>query len=259
MKKIAIVTGASSGMGADFVRQLARRGGLDELWIVARREERLLALAAELSSGRETGKIVPRIVPITADLASGGTAAIRSKLEEERPELRLLVLDAGFGRFATFEETDKDDSLGMIDLNVRALTETAKDALPHFGPGGGMILVSSLAGLGPMGNIAVYAATKAYVLSFGVALGVELEPRGIGVTVLCPGPVATEFDAVATKGGRGGMRGSVSSAAVVERCLRACNRGRRYAFGHWTWALAPAGLRLLSRRFLARSAMKIMR
>lgn len=255
MKKIAIVTGASSGMGADFVRQLARRAGLDELWIVARRGERLAALA------REVGAIsgAPRLVPIAADLAKGGAASIRTKLEDERPDLRLLVLDAGVGRFATFEETDKEDSLAMIDLNVRALTESAKDSLRHFGPGGGMILVASLAGLGPMGNIAVYAATKAYVLSFGVALGEELRPRGIGVTVLCPGPVATEFSAVAAKGGPGVMRGSVTSATVVERCLRAYDRGRSFAFGHWTWALAPAALRLVSRRFLARQAMKIMR
>ncbi|HTX74238.1 MAG TPA: SDR family NAD(P)-dependent oxidoreductase [Rectinemataceae bacterium] len=259
MKRIAIVTGASSGMGADFVRQLASRPDLDEIWAVARRSERLAALAAELRSPEPDMRAKARIVPIAADLTKGGAERVRARLESEAPELRLLVLNAGAGRFATFEDSSREDSLGMIDLNIRALTEMAKDALPYLGTGAGMILVASLAGLGPMGNIAVYAATKAYVISFGVAIAEELRSRGIGVTILCPGPVRTEFDRVASKGRSEGMRGTVPAALVVRRCLRAFHRRRRFAFGHWTWALAPFALRLLSRRFLARSAMRIMR
>jgi len=255
VKKVAIITGASSGLGADFARQLAARNGLDELWLVARREDRLVSLAARQAVASDH----PRLLPIVADLTKNGADKIRARLESEKPELRLVVLDAGFGRFATFEDSDKEELLGMIDLNIRALTETAKDALPYLRPGSGLILVASLAGLGPMGNIAVYAATKAYVLSLGVALGEELRKRGIKVTVLCPGPVSTEFDTVANKGAKNTMRGTVPSDKVVERCLRAFDRGRRFAFGHWTWALAPFGLRLVSRGFLARAAMKIMR
>jgi short-subunit dehydrogenase len=254
VKRIALVTGASSGLGADFARLIAAEGKVDEVWAVARRKDRLEELALGSGGGA-------KILPLVADLASEeGTAAIRARLEAEKPELSLLVLDAGFGQFGGFEASPKEKSLGMIDLNVRALTETAKDALPYLVKGSGIVLVASLAGFAPMGNFAVYSATKAYVLAFGVALEAELRPRGIGVTILSPGPVATGFAEVASNGRSAtGMRGAVRSLPVVERCLADRRRGRLYSYGRASWRAGAFFMKLLSRRFLARATMGIMR
>lgn len=254
MKSIALVTGASSGMGADFARLIAKEGKVDEVWAVARRGDRLEALAEKNGGGAA-------IVPIVADLTTHqGLAAIRAKLEAEKPALSLLVLNAGFGQFGGFEAGAKEQGLGMIDLNVRALAETAKDSLPYLAKGSGLILVASLAGFAPMGNLAVYSATKAFVLAFGVALSVELKERGIGVTILSPGPVATGFAEVASAGGGSGFsRGAAKSVDVVERCLKDRKRGRLYSYGRASWRIGAILVKFLPRRFVARATMGIMR
>ena len=110
-----------------------------------------------------------------------------------------------------------------------------------------MILVASLAGFGPVGAMAVYAATQAYGLSLGLALSAELRGRGVAVTTLCPGPVVTEFHGLASSGRIARPRRGASSRTVAERALRANERGRRLAFGRWTWRLATVALRLVPR------------
>ena len=255
MKKIALVTGASSGMGAVFARLIAAENKVDEVWAVARRKDKLELLAKEAPKGAP-------IVPLVADLTTEkGLGAIRAKLEAEKPELSLLVLDAGFGQFGSFEASSKEQSLGMIDLNVRALTETAKDALPYLPAGSGIILVASLAGFAPMGNLAVYSATKAYVLAFGIALSEELNARDIGVTILSPGAVATGFAEVASggKGGSGFMKGAADSLSVVERCLADRKKGRLYSFGRVSWRIGSVLIKFLPRRFVAHATMALMR
>lgn len=257
MKKIALVTGASSGMGADFARLIAAENKVDEVWAVARRKDKLELLAKEAPKGAP-------IVPLVADLTTEkGLGAIRAKLEAEKPELSLLVLDAGFGQFGSFEASSKEQSLGMIDLNVRALTETAKDALPYLPAGSGIILVASLAGFAPMGNLAVYSATKAYVLAFGIALSEELNVRDIGVTILSPGAVATGFAEAAAggsgKGGSGVMKGAADSLSVVERCLADRKKGKLYSFGRASWRIGSVLIKFLPRRFVARATMALMR
>jgi uncharacterized protein len=253
VKRIALVTGASGGMGADFARLIAKEGKVDEVWAVARRRDKLEELARKAEGAA--------IVPIVADLATGpGLAAVRSRLEAEKPELALLVLNAGFGQFGSFEAGAKELSLGMIDLNIRALTETAKDSLPYLAKGSGLILVASLAGFAPMGNLAVYSATKAFVLAFGVSLSAELKARGIGVTILAPGPVATGFAEVASAGGGSGFsRGAAKSVDVVERCLADRRKGRLYSYGRASWRAGAILIKFLPRRLVARSAMGLMR
>jgi len=254
MKRIALVTGASGGMGADFTRLIAKEGKVDEVWAVARSKDKLEELARRAEGAA--------IVPIVADLAtSSGLAAIRTKLEAEKPELSLLVLNAGFGQFGGFEAGAKEQILGMIDLNIRALTETAKDSLPYLAKGSGLILVASLAGFAPMGNLAVYSATKAFVLAFGVALSAELKERGIGVTILSPGPVATGFAEVASngKGKSSFSRGAATSVSVVERCLKDRKKGRLYSYGRTSWRAGAILIKFLPRRLVARAAMGIMR
>ncbi len=265
MKSIAIVTGASSGLGLEFARLIARRPGLDEVWMVARRTDRLEAIAGEIAAENLGHGGGAKPVPIEADLARPeGTALLRARLEAERPGLALLVLNAGLGHYGRFDDTTAAQALGMIDLNVRSLTETARDALPYLagppargrGPRHGLILVASLAGFAPFGELAVYAATKAYVLSLGLAMGAELADKGIAVTTLCPGPVASEFSAVASGGGMGPRAGSKPPGRIAASCLADFDRGRALSFGHPSWRLATLFMGLIPRPAFARLSLR---
>jgi uncharacterized protein len=195
MKAITLITGASAGIGAELARVFAARG--HELVLVARRQDRLEALADEIAA---TGK--PRPVVLPADLEQRDAAIkIRGQLLLLELEPAFVVNNAGFGLVGSATALSRDEQLGMIDLNVRALTELSlifADSLARHR--GGILNVASVAAFLPGPSMAVYYATKAFVLSFSEALHRELADRGVRVTALCPGPVVTEFQA------RSGMR-----------------------------------------------------
>ncbi|AWV89835.1 SDR family NAD(P)-dependent oxidoreductase [Bradymonas sediminis] len=187
---IAIVTGASSGLGWEYAKQLAPRAEVDEVWLLARREERLLELAGDLIGAE--GRV------FAVDLCDPTQLAeFFEKLEGEQPTISWLVNCAGYGKMGRFVDIDVEAHLGMVDLNIRALTEITQRALPYCTRGSKIVQVASSAGFSPMGNFAVYAASKAYVLHFANALSAELAADGITVTAVCPGPVATEFIEIA--------------------------------------------------------------
>ena len=191
---IAIVTGASSGLGWEYAKQLAPRPEVDEIWLVARRRERLEELSQKLVGAE--GRV------FATDLTDPEqTAELYDALEREKPTIAWLVNNAGFGAIGPFEEIDIDTHLTMIDLNVRALTKLTYRALPYCTAGSRILQIASSAGFGPLGNFAVYAASKSYVLNFSNALATELAPRDIHVTAVCPGPVATEFSSIAHRDG----------------------------------------------------------
>ncbi len=184
---VAIITGASSGMGAEFVKQINKAyTKLDEIWILARRGDRL----KELSSLEGNAKIRPIAMDITNE---GHVQAFIECLKEVKPRIRMLVNAAGSGIIGRFDDESYDDELNMIDLNCRALTSFTKICLPYMRRNSRIINFASAAAFLPQPDFAVYAATKAYVLSFSRALNKELKSRGISVTAVCPGPVATEF------------------------------------------------------------------
>ena len=183
--KIAIVTGASSGMGREFVKELDLRGDLDEIWAIARREDRLTALAGEI-------RTVLR--PISLDLTdTESIERLREMLEKENPEVKVLVCASGFGKFKAFTDTALEDLYGMVDLNAKALMGVTYVVLPFMKEGGEIYEIDSLSSFQPVPYIGVYGATKAFVLSFSRALNVELKSRGIRVLAVCPGWVRTEF------------------------------------------------------------------
>jgi len=188
LRPVTVITGASAGIGAALARVFARNG--HELALVARREERLHALADEIAA---TG--APQPVVLAADLFKPGVAGVISDaLRAQGAEPQFVVNNAGFGLVGLAADLDRDEQLQMIDLNVRVLTELSLafvDSLAR--QRGGLLNVGSMAGFLPGPRMAVYYATKAYVLSFTEALHSELKPRGIRVSVLCPGPVPTEF------------------------------------------------------------------
>jgi uncharacterized protein len=193
----ALVTGASSGIGADIARLLAERG--HGVTLVARRQERLRDLAQELSEAHGV-----RAEAIAADLGdASGRDLVAAHLEELGLEVEILVNNAGFGDSSRFVDADREKLLAMVRLNCEALLDLQARYAPGMAERGqGVILnVASTAAFQPLPLTATYAATKAFVLSLGEATHAELGGRGVTVTTLCPGPVKTEFAAVAGVGG----------------------------------------------------------
>lgn len=188
--KIAVVTGASSGLGAEFARQISRLyKDLDEIWVVARRRERLETLKEEL-------RVPVRI--FEGDLLKKKIyQEIKEELAEEKPDIRMLVNAAGYGKIGKVAEISKTEQLDMIGLNCKALTRMTMLCMPYMRFESRIINLASAAAFCPQPSFAIYAATKSYVLSFSRGLRAELEDRGILVTAVCPGPVDTEFFEVA--------------------------------------------------------------
>jgi uncharacterized protein len=188
MKPVTLITGASAGIGTELARVFAANG--HELVVVARRAERLNTLADEIAKGGR-----PRPTVLASDLQQrDAVAKIAGELSSRGLEPDFVVNNAGFGLTGEAATLDRDEQLGMVDLNVRALTElslTFVDSLARHR--GGILNVASIAAFLPGPGMAVYYASKAYVLSFTEALHQELSGRGIRVTALCPGPVPTEF------------------------------------------------------------------
>lgn len=182
--KIAIVTGASSGMGRELVKQLSQKERFDQIWTIARREERLNELKEEIQNVR----------PIPMDLTDENSIkSLEALLNEEKPDVSVLANCSGFGKFGTYEDISLQDSMDMIDLNCKALVAVTQIVLPFMRKGAHIMQLDSLSSFQPVPYLNVYAATKAFVLSYSRALNVELKPRGIKVIAVCPGWVSTEF------------------------------------------------------------------
>lgn len=188
----ALITGASAGIGEEFARQLAARG--TDLVLVARRQDRLDALAAELGG---EGRDVEVIAADLTDAEDLGRVAARTA-DTARP-VDLLVNNAGFGAYGPFDELGLERTVGMIDLNVTALTHLAYVAVERMRRvgAGGIINVASIAAFQANPYGAVYGATKAFVLSLTEALHEEVRGDGVRVSALCPGITRSEFQGVA--------------------------------------------------------------
>jgi short-subunit dehydrogenase len=194
LNKVALVTGASAGLGVEFARQLSARG--HRLVLAARRKERLDDLARELGNARA----------VAIDLSIANAAAkLMADIEAHGEMVDLLVNNAGFGLIGRFAELDAKREQQMIDLNVGALTELCRAVAPAMirRKSGGILNIASTAAFQPGPKMAVYFATKAFVLSLTEAIHEELKPHGIKVSCLCPGPTRTEFGEVAGFNGNG--------------------------------------------------------
>ena len=183
---IAIITGASSGMGQEFVGRLdSLLKKTDEIWLLARRKEKLDALAAQMQTKTRA---------IAIDLTSEKELAqFAEVLAISNARITVLVNCAGTGKYGPFPTLDKKTCTEMLSLNVFALTEMTRLCLPYMRKGSRIIELASGAAFLPQADFAVYAASKAYVYSFGRALAKELQTKGIHVTTVCPGPVDTPF------------------------------------------------------------------
>ena len=185
MKNIIVVTGASSGMGKDFVKQIEQKEKVDEIWVLARREDRLIELQTEVQT---------KIVPIAIDLSDMEQIKVyKQRLEEECPNVVILANCSGFGKFDHFENIPLETELNMIDLNVKAVVAMTNYTIPYMSKGGKIINIASCSAFQPIPYINIYASTKAFLLHFSRALNVELKYKGISVTAVCPFWTKTEF------------------------------------------------------------------
>lgn len=183
--KIAVITGASSGMGREFVYAIDREFELDEIWVIARREEKLRELKDRCRAA---------VRPLALDLMQRESyQKYKEMLEAETPEIQVLVNAAGCGLFGTFTEMDMDKQLDIIQLNDQALTAMSHISIPYMPAGSHLVNLASNSSWQPVPYINVYGASKAYVMSFSRALGVELQNRGIHVMAVAPGWIKTEF------------------------------------------------------------------
>ena len=266
MRKITIITGASSGMGAEFARQIYKNKInsndthiIRELWLFARNKEKLESVKSELENDSEEKSYIIRTVPMNLS-GKEGINLFKTFLSTEKFsggfEIELVVNNAGFGTYGPFEETDLDRELEMIDLNCTSLTGMCGAVLPYLHKDSSIINVASLASFLPLGNFAVYAATKAYVLSFSVALAAELKDKGITVSALCPGSVSTDFANVASNGVRKEVLNGKDPVKVVAHCLKKAKKGKKIILWSPKWKFTAFMSHFIGRYLCARYTYK---
>ena len=242
---IAIITGASSGMGREFALQLEKSGEVDGFLLVARREERLRALAEELTEAEV----------LSADLGTDeGLSRLFAYLEERKPAVRYLINAAGFGKFGDYAALPEGEVADMIDVNVKATVLITHRVLPYMERGGHVIELGSGSCFTPLPFFNVYAASKAFVLHYVKGLRREIAPLGVSVTAFCPGWVATEFFAVAET-----VEGApypkdpkpmLRADKVVRYALRRARKGKTMAVTGWYTKLQHLLYKLLPSRLL---------
>ncbi len=321
MRKITIITGASSGLGAEFARQISKKfknqDEKREIWLIARNAEKLERVKSEIYETREankndanenhktdsaseiaesaeneknlnsTGKEIAenegekklgnakfagsaestesaknaenlevKTIPMNIS-GKTGVLAFELFLEKEKSagdfEIENLLNNAGFGTYGPFIETPTEREMEMVELNCTALTGICGKAIPFMKAGSGIINVASLASFMPLGNFAVYAATKAYVLSFSIALAAELKDKKIKVTALCPGSVSTGFANVASNGARKEVLHGKSPEKVVRHCLARYEKRKLLALWSLKWRFTAFMSRFFGRYACARA------
>jgi len=243
-KSIALITGASSGLGREFALQIAQIPHVDELWILARRKDRLERLALEL----------PKPTKVLAyDLTSvQSLMEIEGLLKKEQPNIAYLINNAGFGMYGPFSSSQGSRNNQLISTNITSLVEMTRLSLPFMSKGSSILQVASLASFVAIPKMNLYAASKSFVLSFSISLQLELRKMGIKVQALCPGPVDTEFSNVAREDSSYSTYGKkIKPAKVVERSLQDLRKNKFFSIYRFSWALVPWVLRFLSRRFSA--------
>jgi short-subunit dehydrogenase len=245
-ERVTLITGASSGIGTELARVFASNG--HRVVLVARRADRLAKLAGEIMA---SGAAAPIVIACDLEQPDAGDK-IAAALAAEGVEVEFVVNNAGFGLFGNAIELDRAEQLGIIAVNIRALTDLSlrfsESVIRHRG---GVLNVASVAGFLPGPGMAVYYASKAYVLSFSEALRAELAPRGVRVTALCPGPVPSEFQARAGfEPGFDSKILNVSPSDVAKAGYRGLMANKRAVLPGLGIKLVPVLLRLFPRGFV---------
>lgn len=251
----ALVTGASSGIGAEFARQLAARGM--HLILTARREQLLTDLANELHAHHGTQTEI-----IATDLSEAGAPAkLIDEICRRGRTIELLVNNAGFGHVGTIDTTDVNKVSDLVRVNILALTELSYLTLPGMlaRGHGGIINVASVAAFQPVAYMGAYSASKAYVLHFTEALWTEARDRGVTVLALCPGTTRTDFFDVAGAVGWLKNHQAQDVKPVVRTALKGLDKGRQYVVSGWGNYFLSLLVRLAPRKTVVKESMKYFR
>lgn len=220
-KKIAIITGASSGLGKEFVEQLLANKEIDEIWAIARNEERLKQLQSDSGD---------RVKVFSIDLSD--IALIEGFLpilEKFQPDIRFLVNNAGYAKFCSYDDLSVKESVNMINLNCGAVVAMGLVCIPYMSRGSHIVNIASAASFQPLPYQNIYSATKSFVRSYSRSLHVELRDRGISVTAVCPGWIDTDLFKRAEIGAKKGTKkyaGMTSPGNVVRKALKDAQRGK---------------------------------
>lgn len=250
---IAIVTGASSGMGMEFVRQIDKKEKLDEIWVIARRMDRLEQLAGECTTP---------VRPISLDLTERDSfESLKAMLSEQNPQVKILVNASGFGKYGTYLDLTDEEIDRMIDLNAKSTVHVTYDVLPYMPSGSRILTIGSASAFQPLPEFIMYAATKSFVVSFCRALNVELRSRKITVTCVCPGYVRTEFFQVAqdTKNPTtcSNFKPMYEPEDVVRKALRDSKRGKDLSVLGMNTKLKRTAAKLLPTKMVMNTWLKI--
>lgn len=217
MAAIAVITGATGGLGQEFVRCVLKEN-MDEIWAVARNEKRLNALKEKFGD---------TIRPVRCDLAnSSDLADLFALTESEKPDIRLLINNAGIGKMGSSAEFPDSDVVQEIDINCKAVCLLCSHAIPFMKPGSRILNISSASSFQPVPYINLYAASKAFVRSYTRALNVELRSKGITCTAVCPGWIDTEMLSKEYNGKPVKFPGLVTPDRVAVKALRDSAKGR---------------------------------
>ncbi len=247
---VALITGASSGLGAEFSRQLDNEN-LTELWLIARNSEALNKLSDELT---RPCRII--VCDLTDETAINGI--IGTLLESEKPDIKYCINNAGFGKIGPLHKLDRKDMTAMVDLNCRAVVHLSHMAIPYMAKGSALIHSSSAASFALLGGFAVYASTKSFVTSFSYAIEAELKELGIHSIAVCPGPIETNFSANAHKGSirSDSVLKKVDAAPVIRKTMHDTKRKRSISVYGGKYNLMRVLSRMLSPLALAKVSLK---
>ncbi len=217
MKKIAIITGASGGLGSVFVRELAKES-LDEIWVIGRNEQRLFALKEEFGE---------KIIPLCKDLTKKtDLVSLSAALKEQNPSLLWLINNAGIAKMAPTKDFSISETEQIIDLNCKAPAILTNICIPYMQEGAKILNISSASAFQPVPYINMYAATKAFKRSYSRALNAELKPYKITVTAVCPGWIDTDMLPKEINGKKARFPGIVSPEKVVKKALKDAKKGK---------------------------------
>lgn len=219
---IAVITGASSGLGKEYVKEIYEKyPSLDEIWVIARRAEKLEEIKAQYK----------KAVVLPLDLSIDESyEEYKEKLTSSGATVKILVNNSGLGILGDFDKADYKTQVNMTDVNIKALTALSCITLPFMTKGSFIVNICSIASFVPTPRMAVYCSTKAYVMSFSRALGYELLKKGINVLAVCPGPMETEFLSVGNITGNSKTFDNlprVKAADIAKKSLRAAENGRK--------------------------------
>ena len=245
---VAIITGASGGIGSEFARQISRLDGIDEMWLIARNEERMIKLGEELGLKYKV---------ISADLTTAeGIEKVRAALKEEAPRVKFLVNASGFGNYGAFDEISEDEVVRMIDLNVKALVLITHMTVPYMERGGRIVELGSGSCFTPLPYFNIYSSSKVFVLHYTKSLNYELKKYGVKATCFCPGWVDTEFLGKSLANGNThpkSMKPLLKCEDVVRRCVKASVKGRAMCVTNWYTKLQHLMFKLLPDKLLTKA------